>query len=1352
MIDPFIKIRQGITTMLILIGLVGYAQQTLFTQYKFNRLNEADGLTNNVINDIVQDTLGQVWVATNEGLFRYEGFGFQAFIKDKSNATALPNNAITKLHLDHRNNIWLMTDDGVAIYSYQSDIIERFMPEDIQGRIGAMTIDGQGDYYFGEFDGGISKVANGEYTKLNLFHEESGIDFGQYSVFNLECIGNFLWATVSDLGVICYNLHTGEIELFSSYEITGWEKVKYFDLRIDSKNHVWVGTEAGVFSLRYQSNGTRHVDRRLADILPQDDYLATFRDKEDILWIGSRHQGLFKVQIENNDGYQLLNRFTYRDDERGVSSGAISSIFQESSGLLWLGTHNGGVNIFNPKGEVVRMVKKEAFTSSSSLPLSNVWGLCESNNGNIWVGMDGAGLSLLNPFNGQLKNNLIPELESGAVLGVLEDSKERVWVGTYANGIYLYERSFSVEKRKHFTVDNSSLMVNDIRCFYESVKGDIYIGTNQGGMYVYDEKNERLEFIESTNNLDIRSIASTGSGYLYLGTYGRGILKYHIGSHIIESTVWNENEIRSQDVVFDLETDGSYIYAATQHSGVVIYDSKSDEFVQHEALDALSGRSVSAVKMDGDDNLWITTNTGVLMYNEELPELFQFGIEDGFQSGHFNFGSTLFTTNGFMVMGGIYGMNLFYPNELISKKSTSEIVLNQLKISDKVVNPENSEVFPNGKSIFLTDKIVLHHLDNIFSIQFSFPGFTTHKKSDFVYMLEGYESQWQYGAESNLATYRNVPPGHYTFWVKSVNGNTQRSLEVIITPPYWKTWQAYFIYSILVILIIWRLNKFNNSRIVLRQKLTFEQELREKEHNVMQEKLRFYTNFSHELKTPLTLIQGPVNDLLRSAQNKRDQRYLSLIKKNTAIILKFINRMLEFRKIEMNKTTLNVGKHDLKFLAQEEAESFAYLAKERGVKFGFYCENELEAWLDLEKIQIVLNNLLSNALKFTPEGKSVHFGVHENNAEIIIEVKDEGVGIKSHELSEIFSPFYQASNSYGTGGSGIGLALSKSFVELHMGTIDVESSEGDGTKFTIRIPSGKERFEGKDYVRFIDDVKRQTDLIASEDHGHEEIESLQEKENEKMLLVVDDNKDILTYVESLFDQEFKIIKAENGKEAFEFAINNTPDIIISDLMMPGMDGIEFCKKIKSNISTSHVPLIMLTAKDSKQDKIKGYDVGADGYVTKPFASEVLIARVNSLVKNREMLELRYESNDLIDRNASGSSREVEFVLEAERITLQMLEESEFSVPLLCKELGMSQSALYRKIKSLTGVSIQVFIRKIRIKRAAQLLLSEDMTVSEIAFSLEFSDLKYFRKCFKEQFGLSPSEYRANNLATSDNNE
>ncbi|MBL3655840.1 hybrid sensor histidine kinase/response regulator transcription factor [Fulvivirga sediminis] len=1347
--DKTSKLKLKHVAMCLLFLWSSQVQAQLFKQYKFHRLNETHGLTNNVINDICQDTLGQIWVATNEGLFRYQGFSFQKFIKNKDNPNLLHNNFVEHLYRDNANRIWLMTDDGVGLYSYKNDIIERFMPDQLTGRISSMAVDKRGNYYFGKYESGLIKVSpDGDLTTIDGGSSEYDLNFSNYSILELSLVGEQLWAIVADLGVVCYNLKTEKVVFFSADEMVGRPKLKMTDLFIDHNQVVWVSTEYGVYAFSVKGNGTKHIDRSLQEVIPEGDYLTICEDRDYNLWIGSRQNGMYKIYRLPDGSYTIATHFTPRPDEYGISHRSISKILQDENGFFWVGTHNGGINVFNPDGEDVRSVTRQLQPSELSLSYQNVWGLSQSKSGNIWVGTDGKGLSSLEPATGRIQNNIYPELENHAILALMEDSYSRLWVGTYSDGIYLYDLK---KNKKIKTINTSSsqsdLEVDDIRCFYEADDGKVYIGTNQGGLYVYEEETGYLRQLPGLLKLDIRSVTANDHDCLWLGTFGKGLVKYNLVREEVIPTSWSSDPQHKGDVIFDVYKHGKVLWVATRHNGVVLYDTRNEKFQKEPALEQINGLSVSGLQMDKNQNLWFTTNTGVYLLNRLSHELKKFGVENGFQSGHFNDGSIFLSKEGYLVLGGIHGMNLFYPEDLMDVPVMTDIVLNEFKIFNKAVNPANSPIFPEGKSIFLTKKVTLSYADNIFSVQFALPGYTTYAKHDFVYMLEGYEQKWQYGAESNLATYRNVPPGHYTFKVKSLQNGAEKKLKVVIEPPFWKTWQAYMFYVLVIILVIWRINKFSNSRISLKQKLEFEQELREKEKLVMQEKLRFYTNFSHELKTPLTLIQGPVNDLLKSVEDPQKRQYLKLIQKNTGIILKFIRRMLEFRKIEMNKITLNVGHHDLKILAQEEAESFSYLASEKEIKFGFYCQNDIEGWVDLEKIQVVMNNLLSNAFKFTPKGKKVNFGVFDEDDYLIIEVKDKGVGIRKEEVNSIFSPFFQASNSYTTGGTGIGLALCKSFVELHLGHIEVSSEEGAGTCFTVKIPKGKTKFEDKDYVRFINEKEVEAEASDMSEIGLEEEDSIQNTENEKVLLIVDDNKDISAYVKTLFDDEFRILCAENGVQAYDLAINNPPDIIISDMMMPGMDGLEFCAKIKENISTSHIPVIMLTAKDTNKDKITGYKVGADDYITKPFSSDILVARVNNLLKSRKMLELRYETNDLIHPDNVQNSKEVEFVLNTESIILQMMERSEFSVAALCKELGMSQSALYRKIKLLTGVSIQIFIRKIRIKQAAQLLLSEDMTVTEVAFALDFSDLKYFRKCFKEQFKMTPSEFKSTHSKT-----
>ncbi len=1312
-------------------------EQSLFTQYKFNRLTEEEGLTNNTINDITQDTLGHTWVATEDGLFRYLGNGFQRFTKERDNRYSLPNNSVNNLFVDEHNDLWILTEAGVGKYSYRDDAIMPVMPGLISGEIRSMVSD-NGTYYLGRYEGGIWRMNEDTTYLLPLYDPTTKINHAQHSIFEMVKVGDVLWVAFSSHGVLGIDLKRNTIiKHFDPKSICGRAEIEIFEIFADEKERLWIGTNDGLYFIPGLTQRENPIKKVLPQELPIDDYMSICVDQSDNLWIGTRQHGLFMLSLSDTSDATALKHFLPSMYDNSVSHRTISETFMDKSGLLWLGTHNGGINVFDPAGVKVRTLTHR-LNFTNTINYQNVWGIDESNDGQIWIGTDGKGLNLFDPMNGKIIDLKLPELQNKAILGVLEDSKSRVWIGTYLSGVYRYDRSTGQMVSYQVGGPNSELIVNDIRCFYESPSGQVYIGTNRGGLYYFDEQLNKVISKKSTAHMDIRAITGTAEDQLWLGTYRDGLVNFDLKREVMISYHWSDSNT-NVPVIFAIHKEGDLLLLGTRHNGLQSFDTQTLTFLQGKVL---QNNTIRAITKDRAGNLWFTTNDGIIAYNKDSEMTKKFGHKDGFQKGQFNDGSILISQKGYIVTGGIYGMNLFYPDVLLKKSAFPSIVFNEFRVLNTKMTPINSDVFPTKQSIFLADEVQLDYTDNFFSVDFMIPGFYNDMQNELEYKLAGYDEEWQLIHDFNTAVYRNVPPGEYLFQVKHKDGNkVLKQLNIKISPPIWRTWQAYILFFLLGIVIVWRLIKFNNSRIVLKQKLEFEHQQRLEEFNAMQEKLRFYTNFSHELKTPLTLIQGPVNDLISKTDNPEHLPYLQLIKKNTSILLRFIGRMLEFRKIEMNKTLLNIGYYELSVLAQEEAEGFAYLAKKNGIKFGFYSETDLYAWVDIEKIQIIMNNLLSNAIKFSKKGQTVKFGVFHEQDDLVIEVKDEGPGIPSKDWEKVFTPFYQAENSAGTGGTGIGLTLCKRFVELHGGQINLESTVGQGTQFLIRIPKGKQHLLECQHVRFIEVRSGETDEDEEVTlEGHPGLNP-SISDSDKIILVVDDNADISSYIGMLFSANFKVLEAQNGKRALDLAIDNTPDIIISDWMMPDMNGLEFCKAIKNNLATSHIPVILLTAKSSDESKIKGYEFGADDYITKPFNSDLLIVRVNSILDNRKLIQLRYESGKLLDSTSSASSKEVQFILKVESTILNLLDKSEFSVPDLCKEVGLSQTSLYRKIKTLTGDSIQMFIRKVKIKRAAELLVNDDLSVSEVAFGLDFSDLKYFRKCFKEQWGMTPSSYK-----------
>ncbi|MEM1407646.1 MAG: ATP-binding protein [Bacteroidota bacterium] len=1312
-------------------------QNELFTQYKFHRINKEQGLFGNEVIDIDQDTLGQIWVATENGVYRYQGESFQGFFRKSNDENSLPSNYVSDLFIDGENQVWMLTESGVCKYDYTLDEITRFMSDEISGPVISMAVAEDGRKFFGQYFGGILTEKDGVLKPLEIRSGRKSLVNG--IIIKMNIVDNYLWAVAGGNDVIAIDLKTNHVESTALAKVFGMSDFQIFDLYVDQQRKVWAATNNGLFRIKRLENGRFDIQEILEGKLPKDDLLTVFNDNDNQIWIGTRQHGMYSFKNTNTSYDTELNHFGTSSTQRGLSYRTISKIFQDSDGMFWLGTHNDGLNVFNPKGESVRLVTSEN-GEKKALNFRNVWGISKSSEDRIWVGTDGKGLNILNPFTEEVRQPDWPELENVAVLSVLEDSQQRLWVGTYKSGLYMIDLPTNTIKRFYSGGPESDLRVNDIRTIFQCNQHVIYVGTNQGGAYYYNENRGTIDHIERTNGYDIRTFEMTEDQLIWMGTYRNGLLSYDRNESILKQYPIN-NASEGLVTILDMYNQDNKLWLGTRENGLMRFDCQGKAF-QKKTFGELSNISISSLHGDPYGNVWMTASSGVYVYEVEADIFLRFGKESGFQEGHFNYGSILLMDKGYLATGGVKGLNLFYPEDLISSKRSSDVVFHEFKVADSKMTLLNSDIYPDEKSIFLSQRVDLNHTDNVFTIGFSIPGFNKRKQDEFLFILEDYDDLWQKSEGRQEVTYRNVPPGDYRFKVKNlIDENASRELQIRINPPLWRTWQAYLLFLVVIALVLWWLIKFNSSRLLLKQNLEFEQSLREKEHNVMQEKLRFYTNFSHELKTPLTLIQGPVNDLIKKETDPSTLQYLNLIKKNTSVLLKFIRRMLEFRKIEMNKTLLNVGLQDLYILAQEEAENFAHLSKEKGIRLGFYCEQDLYAWVDIEKIQIVLSNLLSNAIKFSSSGTVVKFGMFHEDDHIVIEVKDNGVGIDKKDLRDIFSPFYQASNSAGSGGTGIGLALCRSFIELHGGTITVESEKDKGTSFTIRLNKGKEHLQDLQHVRFVKSKEGEFTESIDDSIVIGKVDAEPFSDSDKVLLFVDDNDDISTYVNSLFARDFKVITCNNAEEGLEKAIEFIPDIIISDYMMPGKNGADFCKDIKANMATSHIPFILLTARSSSESKMEGFAVGADDFITKPFSSELLEARVNNILSNRNLLQLKYESRDLIEASNKTSSREAEFVLKVESTINLLMENSEFNVPDLCRELGMSQTSLYRKVKTLTGDSIQLFIRKIKIKRAAELLISEDLTVTETCFALDFSDLKYFRKCFKEQFGMTPSEYK-----------
>ncbi len=759
------------------------------------------------------------------------------------------------------------------------------------------------------------------------------------------------------------------------------------------------------------------------------------------------------------------------------------------------------------------------------------------------------------------------------------------------------------------------------------------------------------------------------------------------------------------------------------------------------AKEGLENTQVRAIQEDHDGHIWISTNGGISRLDEKNQRFYNYNYHDGVPMGDFMDGSTCITPDGTLFFGSQNGACYFNPRELSSPREVSPVTITQFFIYNKQTESRNTRLpipISNGR-------VELPYNQNTFNISFNVLDYTQSSQVEFSYMLEGLENAWYSTQGDNQVTFRNIPHGNYVFKVKTRFRNQEWSenaaqLTVVINPPVWLTWYAKLGYVMLFILALYALLRFYKRKLDLESSLEVERKQSLNKQELNEERLRFYTNITHELRTPLTLILGPLEDLLSDATlSPKHANKISIIHDSATRLLNLINRILEFRKTETQNRKLSVAKGNLGQLVQEVGLRYKELNPNNKVNYHIHIETEdTEIFYDADMITIILDNLMSNAAKYTSEGDITLSlrSVEENQIKYTeISVSDTGHGIAAEALPHIFDRYYQAKSKYQASGSGIGLALVKGLSELHEGILKVESVLDTGTTFTLRLLTEN---------TYPNAIHAQHDTEKKPTDAEETTVADTPTENHPIVLVVEDNADIREYIRSSFTEFYEVITAKDGKEGWELAQGRIPNIIVSDIMMPIMDGIELCKRVKEDMRTSHIPVILLTAKDSLQDKEEGYASGADSYLTKPFSAKLLHSRINNLLENRKKIASLLALADTQPKQESAVSSlnklDNEFLQKITQIIEENLEMEKMDIAFIADKMCMSHSTLYRKIKGLTDMSANEFIRKVKMRKGAELLMYGQYTISEIAYMIGFSSVAYFRQCFKDEYGMSPSDY------------
>lgn len=1303
------------------IHLCGYA--ILPTQFHFRHYNIENGVSSNNISTLFQDQKGYIWIGTENGLNRFDGNQFTLYQKNNPLYSNFHANSINTICETTDKELWLGTDNGVFIYNQVKDTFTPFVKQtsdktSITSWITHIIQDKAGNIWIATHKQGIF-LFNTQTDKLTQFEipqndnivtrilndEQNNIWLsGPYQLCKLNKVNN------------TFETYAIEEKTESIYSMALWE---------DSSNHIWIGTwDKGLWKLDPR---TKQVEK----------YLTGEKGKG-ILHIHSiLEYSPELLLIGSDDGLTIFNPVThesflydnYGDSEKSLSDKFIYPILKDREGGVWIGTYYNGISYLPPYcGQF------NGYSESSDIPYFNsriISRFCEDENGNIWIASDDSGLSCFNPstmqfidFNGREKLNK-HNLHALCIVG------KDLWIGTYGDGIQVLNAQTG--KIKNYNTTNG-LDENSIYSIFKDSQGQIWTGS-MNGICQYDAQKQHFTPIKHLEALIIE-IVEDAKGNLWIATQGKGLFRYSPQKNKEWEKYGLEKGFNSLTVNHLCINKDNEIWAATSE-GLYLYNPLKDIFTYQPLR--LPNECINAI-LEGEDCLWLTTAKGLVKYTPATQETQIFTKSDGLQSEAFIMASALKTRNGEFYIGSINGFNTFYPHQLKLNTQKPNVVLTSLEIFNQKIETQKDGILP--EAIDHLKEIHLSYKDNVITLNYAALSYCTPQKNQYAYMLEGFDKGWNYVGSQHSTTYTNLPAGTYTFRVKASNNDNiwneeGTSIRIIVHPPFYLSLPFKIGYVLLFLLALGLLLRYVIRRSEKKHAKAIDELNSKKEIEIHEAKINFFTMIAHEIRTPVSLIIGPLEKIMQSTHIPTNERQeLEIIDRNSQRLLYLVNQLLDFRKVEQKEIRMKFSSQSIKELMQAVCERFSPTLQQNGVSFSVtYPDEHFHADVDKEALTKVLSNLLTNANKYTQSRIEVRFQEHPEKQTFSIEVKDNGKGMNEEELKKIFKPFYQASEN--KPGTGIGLSIVKGIVEAHHGQIKVTSQQGHGSSFMITLPQKQENLSAEEEENQAGNPLPE-DIIPEQNATA----SMSQKVL-PIMLIVDDNEDMLHFLSSHFQTSYTIVTAVDGVDALNKLKEQEVALIISDWMMPNMNGIDLCKAVRNNQLTSHIPFILLTAKTDTEAKITSMNCGADAYIEKPFSLQYLEACIKNLLELRLQLRQKFSQMPTVSINSIAANQNDKVFLEKmNHLIEENLNNEELSVDFLAEKLCISRSGLFVKIKGLANTTPNEMIQIIRLKKAASLLLENQYRINEVSYMVGFNNPSYFSKCFQKQFGMKPGEYIA----------
>jgi ligand-binding sensor domain-containing protein/signal transduction histidine kinase/DNA-binding response OmpR family regulator len=1294
-----------------------YAQK-----YYFRNLQVEDGLSQNMVYTILQDKQGFIWLGTQDGLNKYNGNSFKIYKRQVNDPQSIGSNMIFSLFQNDDDILWVGTSSGVYLYDPRRD----------------------------------------SFSLLNIRTASNDSVSGIVRDIKKDKNGN-IWLLASGKGLFCVTPQL-QLKQYSLAEMLNVNSVNTRKLTFDSDDHLWIATyQQGL--LHFSPENTRLRQYRIGDNSNINDL---FLLNEETLLLATSDNGLQAFNLKTNSynaflekdrqGKTLFVRCIYKNtngelwlgtesgiyiynlqthevssiqhtygDPFSISDNAIHSISQDREGGMWVGSYFGGVNYCIEASS--KFEKYYPIPNVNSIQGKSISEFCEDDQQHIWIGTEDAGLNLFDPKTESFKTGFIPATNIHDVLY----ENHKLWIGTFSDGLYVMDMRNGRTKVYKHSSDNKSLYDNNVYSIYKDYTGTIWIGTLLG-LHKYNESTDDFERVYGEEiTQQVNDILEDQNGVLWFATLGKGLFSYDKYGKKWKNYAYLTADKNSNMVICMLKDSRNHLWMGTEGAGLCMYDFEEKKITQvYTVENGLPNNVIYMLLEDARGNIWGSTNHGLFRLNAHDGQILKFNHVNGLLCDQFNYKSGFKSHDGKLYFGGTRGFISFYPEKLWPNSIVPPVVFDNLYIYNTEVIPGEKSVLK--QSISYTEAISIPSEVSVFSIGFASLSYVSPQANQYMYKLVGKDQDWVHSVGTYRVTYSDLPPGDYVFKVKASNNDDLwneegTSILIHVLPPFYRTLWAYLTYILLIGLILYLLIRWYINRIYKKNKQVLESMEINKEKELYNAKIEFFTNITHEIRTPLSLIKAPLDEVMKHIDKENgDWENMLIIQRNANRLLKLVNELLDFRKAESKGLRLNFVHVDVIAIIKETIDRFLTSIQLKGIYYRLELpEDPFFADVDVEIFTKILSNVFNNAFK---HGQNyIHIAFSENAEMFRLRVTNGGENIPAEFSQKIFDPFFRLNKD--AQGAGLGLPFTKSLIELHKGTIVLDNSKDYEITFIIELPVHQ------DIVIRLEPGE----AMQKTERKHRTFEDMLKLDNRKIVLSIEDNEEFQEFLCKQLSADYQVLKSNNGLQAMTLLDDHNVDLILCDVMMPVMDGFTFCKELKTNVRYSHIPIILLTAKTTLQSKIEGLNVGADEYIEKPYSIDFLRARIENLLENRRKIKESYKKSPELNYETIAHSKADEvFLNNLIEAIYARLDEIELDVNRLAVEMNMSRATLYRKIKSISELTPNDFIRLIRLKKAAELLIQKEYRVNEIAYIVGFRSSSYFSKCFQKQFGVLPKDF------------